>query len=190
MKVVDRLRVDMTCSGQLRNGTRLNYATRWPLSSLVARFSVGMCDVFLGIHNRALLVAVHSLPCSVRFMSRYTTSADNTIFYQSIHSTPPRRPSAGVFRHDSLPLPTLSRTQSDYPAISPGPSSHKEVTSDRSFFWPWDKPAVDFDDRERVALVTDEKHELSKVSMKPWEGWRVVLLSSCGPIALSVRHSN
>lgn len=110
-------------------------------------------------------------------MSR-STSADNTIFYQSVHSTPPRRPSAGVFRHDSLPLPTLSRTQSDYPAISPGPISHKEASSDRSFLWPWNKPAVDFDDREKVALVTDEKHELPTVSMKPWEGWRVVLFSS------------
>ncbi|KAF8486151.1 Sodium/calcium exchanger protein-domain-containing protein [Russula ochroleuca] len=30
-----------------------------------------------------------------------------------------------------------------------------------------------------MALVTDEKqHELPKVSLKPWEGWRVVLLSS------------
>lgn len=128
--------------------------------------------------------------CSVRSMSRYPTSADNSIFYQSVHSTPPRRPSAGVFRHDSLPLPTLSRTQSDYPAISPGPNSHKEASSDRSFFWPWNKPAVDFDDREKVALVTDEKHELPKVSMKPWEGWRVVLFSSCWLMAFYIRCSN
>jgi hypothetical protein len=121
-------------------------------------------------------------------MSRYPTPADNTIFYQSVHSTPPRRPSAGVFRHDSLPLPTLSRTQSDYPAISPGPSSQKEANSDRSFFWLWNKPAIDFDDREKVALVTDEKHELPKVFMKPWEGWRVVLLSSCRFMPFSIRQ--
>lgn len=122
-------------------------------------------------------------------MSRYPTSADNTIFYQSIHSTPPRRPSAGVSRHDSLPLPTLSITQPEYPTISPGPSSRQEVSTS-SFLWPWHKPAVDFDDREKMALVTDEKqHELPKVSMKPWEGWRVILFSSCGPMAFSLRHS-
>ncbi len=122
-------------------------------------------------------------------MSRYPTSADSTIFYQSVHSTP-RRPSAGVFRHDSLPLPTLSRTQSDYPAISPGPSSHKEVSSDRSLLWSWNNSTADFDDREKVALVTDEKHESPKVSMKPWEGWRVILFSSCGPIPLSLRNND
>jgi hypothetical protein len=163
-----------------------------------------MCDVFPfagpSIHNRAfdrrelLLAVVHtfiSCHCSARPMSRYPNSADNTIFYQSVHSTPPRRPSAGVFRHDSLPLPALSRTQSDYPAmISPGPSSQKEASSDRSFPWPWNKPAIDFDDREKVALVTDEKHELPKVFMKPWEGWRVVLFSSCPLTAFSIRYSN
>lgn len=127
-----------------------------------------------------------SCRCSARSMSRYPSSADNAIFYQSVHSTPPRRPSAGVFRHDSLPLPTLPRTQSDYPAISPGPSSHKEASSEKSFLWPWNKPAVDFDDREKVALVTDEKHELPKVSMKPWEGWRVVFFSSCGLMVSSI----
>jgi len=127
-----------------------------------------------------------SCPRTVRSMSRYPTSADNAIFYQAIHSTPPRRPSAGVFRHDSLPLPTLSRTQSDYPAISPGPSSYKGASSDGSFPWPWNKPAIDFDDRERVALVTDEKHELPKVSMKLWEGWQVLLLSSCGLTVFSI----
>jgi hypothetical protein len=131
-----------------------------------------------------------SCPCSVRSMSHCPTSADSTIFYQSIHSTPPRRPSAGVYRHDSLPLPTLSRTQSDYPAISPGPGSHNEASNNRLFFWPWNKPAVDFDDREKVALVTEEKHELPKVSMKPWEGWRVVLFSSCRLMAFSIRHNN
>jgi hypothetical protein len=121
-----------------------------------------------------------SCPCSARSMSHYPTSADNTIFYQSIHSTPPRRPSAGVSRHDSLPLPTLSITQPEFSTISPGPISYKEV-SDRSFIWPWHKPATDFDDREKMALVTDEKHEFPNVFMKPWEGWRVVLFSSCEP---------
>ena len=156
-----------------------------------------MCDVFLFTRDRHAYITEFSIatscwlsfifcPCNLRPMSRYPTSADNTIFYQSVHSTPPRRPSAGVFRHDSLPLPTLSRTQSDYPAISPGPSSHTGASSDKSFFWPWNKPAVDFDDRERVALVTDEKHELPKLSMKPWEGWRVVLFSSCGLITFSI----
>ena len=144
-----------------------------------------------GIHNLALdcselLVTVHSCPCSVRSMSRYSTSADNTIFYQSIHSTPPRRPSAGVSRHDSLPLPTLSITQSELSTISPGPISQE--MSGRSFLWPWNKPAVDFDDREKMALVTDEKHELPKVFMKPWEGWRVVLFSSCEPTEFSLRY--
>ena len=130
-------------------------------------------------------------PCSIRSMSRYPTLADNTIFYQSIHSTPPRRPSAGVSRHDSLPLPTLSITQPEYPTISPGPGSRQEVSA-RSFLWPWHKPTVDFDDREKMALVTDEKqHESPKVStgMKPWQGWRVILLSSCEPLAFSFRHS-
>ena len=148
-----------------------------------------MCDVFhitflsTTASHRSLFISCFR---AVGTMSHYAPPLDNTIFYQSIHSTPPRRPSAGVSRHDSLPLPTLSRSQTEFSSTSAGPSlSYQGVASDTSLLWPWHKPAVDFDDREKMALVTDERHDLPKVSMRPWEGWRVVLLGSCGSMTFS-----
>jgi len=114
---------------------------------------------------------------------------ESTLLYQSIHSTPPRRPSAGVSRHDSLPLPTLSRTQTESSTMSAGLTSRPCVVDNTSFLWPWHKPAVDFDDREKMALVTDERRTPAKVSLKPWEGWRVVLFGSCGSMAFSIAHN-
>jgi len=137
-----------------------------------------------------LSIACRFSCCSDETMSRYAPPADDTLFYQSIHSTPPRRPSAGVSRHDSLPLPTLSGARTDSSAIiSTDPSIHKPegIRRDTSFLWPWLKPAVDFDDRE--ALFTDDRRDSRKVSMKPWEGWRVVLLGSCKSMSPSVRPS-
>ncbi len=40
-----------------------------------------------------------------------------------------------------------------------------------------------------VALVTDEKSDhLPKVSMKPWEGWRIVFLGSCRVVTILVKY--
>lgn len=122
-------------------------------------------------------------------MSHYAQSADNTISYQYVHSTPPRRPSAGVSRCEPLPLPQppppLSRTNqgtitdfSTSPLAVPTASTRRGFGSNMSFLWPWNSPVVDFDDREKMALVTDERHNSPKVSMKPWQGWRVVFLGS------------
>ncbi|KAI9512056.1 hypothetical protein F5148DRAFT_124274 [Russula earlei] len=113
-------------------------------------------------------------------MSRYAPSTtDDSLFYHSVHSTPPRRPSAGVSRHDLLPLPALSRTRTESSAVSAcSYRSHQGVDRDTSFPWPWHKPSADFDDREKMALVTDERHDLPIPSMRFWEGWRVVLLNS------------
>ncbi len=118
---------------------------------------------------------------------------DNTISYQYIHSTPPRRPSAGVSRFDSLPLPPpLSRTNTDFstsPLTTPIGSTRKGFGSNMSFLWPWNNPTVDFDDREKMALVADERRDLPKVSMKPWEGWRVVFLGSCRVVTIPSNYT-
>lgn len=47
-----------------------------------------------------------------------------------------------------------------------------------SSLWPWNNSVVEFDDREKMGLVTDERRDSPKASMKPWEGWRVVFLGS------------
>jgi hypothetical protein len=147
----------------------------------------------LCIHIPSFLIAASrwslfiSCFCGARTMSRYASPADNTLIYQSIHSTPPRRPSAGVSRYDSLPLPTISRTQTESSTMSVGPTSlhGADGNTSTSFLWPWHKPAVDSDDREKMALVADERRGPRKVSMKPWEGWQVVLFGSCKSMALS-----
>ena len=116
-------------------------------------------------------------------MSHYVPSEENNISYQYIHSTPPRRPSAGVSRYDSVPLPPpLSKSNTDFstsPLTIPIGSTRRGFGSNMSFLWPWNNPVVDLDDREKMALVTDERRGPPKVSMKPWEGWRVVFLGSC-----------
>ncbi|KAH9972802.1 hypothetical protein BGW80DRAFT_1312631 [Lactifluus volemus] len=99
-------------------------------------------------------------------MSHYAQPADSTVLYQSIHSTPPRRPGAGVSRRNSLPLPTLSRAQTESSTISVSSMPHKAVN------------AADFDDREKMALVSGENRDTPTISMKPWEGWRVVVIGS------------
>ena len=124
-------------------------------------------------------------------MSHYARSEENTISYQYIHSTPPRRPSAGVSRYDSVPLPPpLSKSNTDYstsPLTIPIGSTRRGFGSNMSFLWPWNNPVVDFDDREKMALVADERRDSPKVSMKPWEGWRVVFLGSCSVITILVK---
>ncbi|KAI0288010.1 hypothetical protein BC826DRAFT_1108007 [Russula brevipes] len=111
-------------------------------------------------------------------MSRCAPPADDTLVYQSVHSTPPRRPSAGVSRYDTLPLTMLSRTPTDSSAISAGPISPQEVAAYTSSRWPWITSSVDSDDREKTALVAGKGSDTQEVTMKPWEGWRVVLLGS------------
>ena len=124
-------------------------------------------------------------------MSHYARSDENTISYQYIHSTPPRRPSAGVSRCDPPTLPPpLSRTNTEFspsPITIPINSTRRGFGSNMSFLWPWNDPVVDFDDREKMALVTDERRVLPKVSMKPWEGWRVVFLGSCRVVMIPVK---
>jgi hypothetical protein len=136
------------------------------------------------------LVAVRSLlpRYSIRTMSRCAPPADDTLVYQSVHSTPPRRPSAGVSRYDTLPLTMLSRTPTDSSAISAGPISPQEVAAHTSSRWPWTTSSVDSDDREKTALVAGKGNDTQEVTMKPWEGWRVVLLGSCRSMACFVRH--
>lgn len=124
-------------------------------------------------------------------MSHYARSEDNTISYQYIHSTPPKRPSAGVSRCDPPTLPPpLSRTNTDFstsPLTIPISSTRRGLDSKMSSLWPWNDPNVDFDDREKMALVTDERRVLPKVSMRPWEGWRVVFLGSCRIVTIPAK---
>ena len=122
-------------------------------------------------------------------MSHYARSEENTISYQYTHSTPPRRPSAGVSRYDSVPLPSsLPRTDfSPSPLTIPIGSTRRRFGSNMSFLWPWNNPVVEFDDREKMALVTDETPDSPKVSMKPWEGWRVVFLGSCRVVKIPIK---
>src|SRR5258708_2037283 len=124
-------------------------------------------------------------------MSHYARSDENTISYQYIHSTPPRRPSPGAsrFAPPTLP-PPLSRTNTEFspsPITIPISSTRRGFGSNMSSLWPWNDPVVDFDDREKMALVTDERRVLPKVSMKPWEGWRVVFLGSCRVVMIPVK---
>ena len=122
-------------------------------------------------------------------MSHYAQSEENTISYQYTHSTPPRRPSAGVSRYDSVPLPApLPRTDfSPSPLTIPIGSTRRRFGSNMSFFWRWNNSVVEFDDREKMALVTDEGHDSPKASMKPWEGWRVVFLGSCRVATVAIK---
>lgn len=129
------------------------------------------------------------LPClcaHVARMSPNASLADNALFYQSAHSTPPRRPNAGVSRRNSLTLPTLSRMQTESSTTTVCPSFHHGAGGNTSSFWPRHKPAIDFDDREKLA--THESRCLAKESMKLWEGWRLVLFGSCGSMAFFIRY--
>jgi hypothetical protein len=122
-------------------------------------------------------------------MSPNAPLADNALFYQSVHSTPPRRLSAGVSRRDSLTLTTLSRMQTESSTTTVCPSSYHAsgAGGDASSSWQWHRPAIDFDDREK--LVTHERRSLAKVSMRFWEGWKVVLFGSCGLMAFFIRYN-
>jgi len=127
-------------------------------------------------------------------MSHYAPFAHNTTPPQYTRSTPPRRPSAGVSHCDSVPLPSppLSGTNTKFspsPLTIPIGSTRRRSVGSMSFLWPWNNPIVDFDDREKMALVTDEKSDhLPKVSMKPWEGWRIVFLGSCRVVTILVKY--
>jgi hypothetical protein len=138
-----------------------------------------VCIHIISLDCRQPLVIVRFPPLECSEMSHYAQPADNTILYHSIHSTPPRRPGAGVSRRNSLPLPSLLRTQTESSTVSVTSTPHQGVGGNTSFLWPWHKPAVHVDDREKMALFPGEKHNAPTVSMKPWEGWRVVVIGSC-----------